>query len=200
MCVKIASSGSDMPRRAFHIGKGVIEGGISNRRCPINRRRWCCICGGGFPFRSGRRCVQRWATPTRVARRRLARPEHGRPAHGEIAARAEIPYTPPPDARNDQVRALRLRAPFRAHRSPAGLARRRFPARRPVVKLVLDRGRHGRRAIRRHGVQSRARCRYRRAESAHQIAPSARRDCSRAASPGASSSSGRWFSFRRHAN
>ena len=68
-----------------------------------------------------------------------------------------------------------LRAALRAHRRPAGLARRRFRPAGAPLSPCLDRGVHGRRALRGHGLQPRPGRRYRREKSAHRHAPSAGR-------------------------
>jgi FkbM family methyltransferase len=68
----------------------------------------------------------------------------------------------PRHPRNDQVGALHLRSPLRSLRSHA---RRLRPSHRPSTSL--DRHRHGRRPLRRHGLQSLGRRRHRRRQSPH---------------------------------
>src|ERR1022692_1820525 len=83
--------------------------------------------------------------------------------------------TPPLDARNDQVRAFRVRPALCLDRGAARLAGGRL---RPLVRLAqaaVDCGGHGGRAFGGHGLQPVDRREDRRAQPAHQHAPPAGR-------------------------
>ena len=135
--------------------------------------------------------------PHSTSKRRRERGE--RLHHTRIVAIAQVSEAHPPDARNDQVRALGVRAAVRAHRGAAGLARCRIRRAKCCGSSWPGSWWHGRRRARPPWrstacwtpISTRRNPRTR-------IAPSARRSCSRAASPGASSRSGRWcFCSRR---
>src|ERR1039458_9816241 len=82
--------------------------------------------------------------------------------------------TPPLDARNDQVRAFRIRPALCLDGGAARLAGGRF---RPLARLAqaaVDCGGHGGRAFGSHGLQPVDRRGDRRAQPAHQHAPPAR--------------------------
>ena len=75
------------------------------------------------------------------------------------------------DARNDQVRALRVRAALCPYGRVAGVSREPFRRTRIRLQTAVDRDRHGGCAIGRDGVQSDSGRRYRRPESANAHAP-----------------------------
>src|ERR1035438_4126904 len=87
----------------------------------------------------------------------------------------DAPQAPAPYARNDQVRAFRLRSAVRAHRRLAGLPPTGISRALGRREAGLDRGGHGSRALRRHGLQPPGGCRSGRPQPAHPHAPSARR-------------------------